>query len=146
MTFRAAEIHYFRVPRDLWELMLLRARQFGADTISTYIPWGFHEMEEGRVDLTGETVLHAAEVGDTRTDLLVAGEPPAEDLGAFDTFRRLMASRVGGDTDWKELQRAFALARVRGDLAASAGLERRLRLLAAAELTVAHRDRAKGDA
>lgn len=53
--FRACEIHYFRVPRERWELMLLRAGQFGADTISTYIPWGFHEPEEGRVDLTGST-------------------------------------------------------------------------------------------
>ena len=55
MTFRAAEIHYFRVPRDLWELYLLRAGQFGADTISTYIPWMWHEPEEGAFDLTGET-------------------------------------------------------------------------------------------
>ena len=52
---RAAEIHYFRVPPDLWEVVLLRATQFGADTVSTYIPWGFHEPEEGLVDLTGET-------------------------------------------------------------------------------------------
>ena len=52
---RACEIHYFRVPPDLWPLMLLRAGQFGADTISTYIPWGFHEPEEGRIDLTGAT-------------------------------------------------------------------------------------------
>jgi hypothetical protein len=55
VTFRAAEIHYFRVPRDLWELYLLRAGQFGADTISTYIPWSFHEPVEGRIDLIGGT-------------------------------------------------------------------------------------------
>lgn len=55
MTFRAAEIHYFRVPRHLWELYLLRAGQFGVDTISTYIPWFFHEPQPGRFDLTGET-------------------------------------------------------------------------------------------
>jgi len=55
VAFRAAEIHYFRVPRDLWELYLLRAGQFGANTISTYIPWMWHEPEEGVFDLTGET-------------------------------------------------------------------------------------------
>jgi hypothetical protein len=35
VTFRAAEIHYFQVPRDLWELCVLRVGQFGVDTIST---------------------------------------------------------------------------------------------------------------
>jgi len=53
--FGAAEIHYFRVPRDHWELCLLRAGQFGADTISAYIPWMWHEPEEGHFDLTGES-------------------------------------------------------------------------------------------
>jgi hypothetical protein len=53
--FRAVEVHYFRVPRDLWELYLLRAGQFGVDVISTYIPWMWHEPEEGRFDLAGET-------------------------------------------------------------------------------------------
>lgn len=55
MGFRAAEVCYYRVPRDLWELYLLRAAQFGADAISTYIPWMWHEPEEGRFDLAGET-------------------------------------------------------------------------------------------
>ena len=55
MSFRAVEVCYYRVPRDLWELYLLRAAQFGADAISTYIPWMWHEPEEGRFDLTGET-------------------------------------------------------------------------------------------
>jgi hypothetical protein len=53
--FRAAEIHYFRVARDRWELYLLRAGQFGVDTISTYIPWSFHEPSPGAFDLAGET-------------------------------------------------------------------------------------------
>jgi hypothetical protein len=55
VSFRAVEICYYRVPRDLWELYLLRAVQFGADSISTYIPWMWHEPEDGRLDLTGET-------------------------------------------------------------------------------------------
>ena len=54
MSFRAVEVCYYRVSRDLWELYLLRATQFGADAISTYIPWMWHEPEEGRFDLTGE--------------------------------------------------------------------------------------------
>lgn len=55
MGMRAVEVHYFRVPRDQWELVLLRAGQFGVDVISTYIPWMVHEPVEGSFDLTGET-------------------------------------------------------------------------------------------
>ena len=55
MSFRAVELCYYRVPRDLWELYLLRSAQFGAATISTYIPWMWHEPEDGVFDLTGET-------------------------------------------------------------------------------------------
>jgi Glycosyl hydrolases family 35 len=55
VTFRACELHYFRVPRDLWELYLLRAGQLGVDTISTYIPWFWHEPEPGTFDLSGAT-------------------------------------------------------------------------------------------
>jgi hypothetical protein len=49
----AVELQYYRVPRDDWELMLTRMRQMGANTISTYVMWGWHEPEKGRFDFTG---------------------------------------------------------------------------------------------
>jgi len=52
---RVVEIHYYRVPRERWELMILRARQSGANGVSTYIPWIHHEPVRGEVDLTGRT-------------------------------------------------------------------------------------------
>ncbi len=54
-TLRVVEVHYFRVPRHRWELMLLRARQSGANGISSYIPWIHHQPAPGPVDLTGTT-------------------------------------------------------------------------------------------
>jgi hypothetical protein len=52
---RPLELHYFRVPRERWELMLTRARQMGADAISTLVPWSWHELREDVFDLTGIT-------------------------------------------------------------------------------------------
>jgi hypothetical protein len=54
-TLRAVEIHYYRVPPERWELMLLRARQSGANAVSSYIPWLHHEPVDGLVDLDGRT-------------------------------------------------------------------------------------------
>ena len=57
------EIHYYRVPRERWELMILRARQTGANGVSTYIPWIHHEPVRGEVDLTGRTLPERDLVG-----------------------------------------------------------------------------------
>lgn len=51
----AADFSYFRVPREKWELMLIRLRQMGVNTLVLTLPWGFHEAEPGAVDLTGAT-------------------------------------------------------------------------------------------
>lgn len=37
------EIHYFRVPRQDWENRIIRAKQAGANLVSSYIPWLIHE-------------------------------------------------------------------------------------------------------
>jgi beta-galactosidase len=50
-----AEVHYFRVPRDQWEDRILKVKAAGCNLISTYIPWLWHEPEEGAYDLTGKT-------------------------------------------------------------------------------------------
>lgn len=51
----AADFDYFRLPREKWELLLVRLRQMGVNTLSLSLPWGFHESESGSVDLSGAT-------------------------------------------------------------------------------------------
>lgn len=49
----SGEIHYFRIKRELWNLHLDAAVEAGLTTISTYIPWAFHETVEGVFDFEG---------------------------------------------------------------------------------------------
>jgi beta-galactosidase len=51
----SGEIHYFRLRPELWRKHLLLLKKSGANTASTYIPWDWHEIEEGKVDFTGAT-------------------------------------------------------------------------------------------
>lgn len=51
----SGEIHYFRLDPTLWEKHLTLLKKSGADTTSTYIPWGWHEYEENTFDFTGKT-------------------------------------------------------------------------------------------
>ncbi|MFM7062341.1 MAG: beta-galactosidase [Actinomycetes bacterium] len=62
-TLRVVEVHYYRVPFERWDLMLLRARQSGANGISTYVPWIHHAPTPDVLDLTGETVPERNLVG-----------------------------------------------------------------------------------
>ena len=50
---RPLDLHYFRIPRQRWELMLIRLRQMGADAVGTAVPWAWHQPREGLVDLVG---------------------------------------------------------------------------------------------
>ena len=49
----SGEIHYFRVRRELWDKHLEAAREAGLTTVSTYVPWAWHESEEGVFDFDG---------------------------------------------------------------------------------------------
>ncbi len=49
----SGEIHYFRIRRDLWNKHLAAAREAGLTTISTYVPWAWHESEETIFDFDG---------------------------------------------------------------------------------------------
>lgn len=49
------ELHYFRVPKIDWEDRIKKVKEAGCNLISTYIPWMWHETEEGNIDLTGNT-------------------------------------------------------------------------------------------
>jgi beta-galactosidase len=51
----SGEIHYFRIQRELWDKHLDAAREAGLTSISTYIPWAWHEPEEGAFDFDGAT-------------------------------------------------------------------------------------------
>ncbi len=51
----SGEIHYFRLNPKLWEKHLRLLKDTGANTTSTYIPWGWHEHEKNKFDFTGET-------------------------------------------------------------------------------------------
>ncbi|WP_100010002.1 beta-galactosidase [Lentibacillus sediminis] len=50
-----AELHYFRVPASEWKNRIHQVKEAGINMISTYVPWTYHEYQEGQIDLTGET-------------------------------------------------------------------------------------------
>ncbi|MFB8443731.1 beta-galactosidase [Streptomyces niveus] len=60
----AGEIHYFRLKKADWQSRLDKAKAAGLNTIATYIPWMWHELPDGTIDVTGRT-------------------RPERDLGAF---------------------------------------------------------------
>lgn len=49
----SGEIHYFRIKRELWDRHLDAARDAGLTTVSTYVPWAWHESEESVFDFDG---------------------------------------------------------------------------------------------
>jgi beta-galactosidase len=49
----SGEIHYFRISRKLWDKHLEAAREAGLTTISTYVPWAWHESKEHIFDFSG---------------------------------------------------------------------------------------------
>jgi len=51
----SGEVHYFRIPKREWKGRLNKAKASGLNTISSYIPWCWHEIKEGTFDFTGET-------------------------------------------------------------------------------------------
>lgn len=55
MFLNSGEIHYFRIKRELWEEHLKKAKEAGLKTISSYVPWVCHEVNEGEFDFDGTT-------------------------------------------------------------------------------------------
>ena len=51
----SGEIHYFRVKRELWDQHLAAAWEAGLTTVSTYVPWAWHESKEGVFDFDGSS-------------------------------------------------------------------------------------------
>jgi beta-galactosidase len=52
----SGEIHYFRIKRELWNIHLEAAKDAGLSTISSYVPWAWHEPDEGIFDFDGTTL------------------------------------------------------------------------------------------
>ena len=51
----SGEVHYFRIPKKYWAQHMQALVDAGCNAVSTYVPWSWHEFEEGRFDLTGRT-------------------------------------------------------------------------------------------
>ncbi|QNG59713.1 beta-galactosidase [Bacillus sp. PAMC26568] len=49
------ECHYYRVPKEEWANRLDSLIEAGCNLVSTYVPWVWHEFEEGIFDFTGDT-------------------------------------------------------------------------------------------
>jgi len=51
----SGEVHYFRIPRRLWKAHLEKLKEARFSSVSTYVPWDWHEVREGEFDFTGKT-------------------------------------------------------------------------------------------
>ncbi len=52
----SGEIHYFRIKRHLWDAHLAAAKEAGLMAVSSYVPWDWHEPQEGAFDFSGTTL------------------------------------------------------------------------------------------
>jgi beta-galactosidase len=53
---RSGAVQYWRIKRIEWEDRVKKAEEGGLNCIETYIPWFFHEPEEGYFDFNGRTL------------------------------------------------------------------------------------------
>ena len=49
----AGEMHFARVPKERWKETLLKMRECGVNTVSTYVFWNYHEEIKGQFDFSG---------------------------------------------------------------------------------------------
>ena len=52
-TVIAGEMHFSRLPRERWKETLLKMRECGINTVSTYVFWNYHEEIKGQFDFSG---------------------------------------------------------------------------------------------
>jgi len=53
---RAAEMHYFRIPKALWETHIIAIKEAHCNVISTYVPWLIHEPVMDTYEFNGESL------------------------------------------------------------------------------------------
>ncbi len=70
----SGELHYFRVLRKRWEPTLKYLKKVGFNFVTTYVPWIWHELDEGKFDFNGTT--------DEKRDL-IAFIKYARDIGLY---------------------------------------------------------------
>ena len=51
----SGEVHYWRLNPRYWKTILEAVRAMGIQTVSTYVPWDYHEVRRRHYDFTGET-------------------------------------------------------------------------------------------
>ncbi|MBI3242553.1 MAG: beta-galactosidase [Chloroflexi bacterium] len=52
---QAGEFHYFRTPQDQWRHRLSLLKAAGFNTVASYIPWLWHQLDEGVSDFDGHS-------------------------------------------------------------------------------------------
>jgi beta-galactosidase len=52
---QAGEFHYYRTPQDQWSQRLSLLKDAGFNALATYIPWLWHQLEEGTTDVDGHS-------------------------------------------------------------------------------------------
>jgi beta-galactosidase len=55
MPVMAGEFHYFRTPRDQWRHRLSLLKAAGFNAVASYIPWLWHQLQEGVSDFDGHS-------------------------------------------------------------------------------------------
>ena len=58
-TIIAGELHYSRLPKERWRETLLKMRECGINTVSTYVFWNYHEETKGQFDFSGNKDIAA---------------------------------------------------------------------------------------
>lgn len=51
----AGEVHYFRLSPGVWRDRLTKLRDAGLNTVTTYVPWLWHELKKGVFDFDGSS-------------------------------------------------------------------------------------------
>jgi Glycosyl hydrolases family 35 len=88
-------MHHFRIPSEEWETDFQRMQEDGFNLVNVYIPWFFHEPEEGKVNFESlQKFLNLAR----KYGIYVVARPgpyinDESDQGAFP--RRLSGKNVG---------------------------------------------------
>lgn len=85
------EIHYFRVPRELWRNRLIKLRNAFFNTVTSYIAWNLHEVEPGCFDFKGEKDIEAFIEEAKRLGLYFIARPGPYICSEWDN---------GGHPDW----------------------------------------------
>ncbi len=55
LLLQAGEFHYYRTPPDQWAHRLGLLKEAGFNAVASYIPWRWHEVQEGRFDFDGHS-------------------------------------------------------------------------------------------